>query len=118
MPRCCRNVIIDDAAAYLSEAAQGDDADASNKLIKKNDKQTISPSPYGIQSFVVRRASSRGRGHYAKDCYFASSGSLPLMAPFWLVSGETILDVALRTHDIETPVKNQACTTRHLIVKA
>lgn len=47
--------VIDDAAAHLSEVAQGDDVDAIEQAIKNVDKQTgISPLAAWTSRFVVR----------------------------------------------------------------
>ncbi len=48
--------VIDDAAAHLSEVAQGDDVDAIEQAIKNVDKQNprISPLAAWTSRFVVR----------------------------------------------------------------
>lgn len=47
--------VIDDAAAHLSEVAQGDDVDAIEQAIKNVDKQTrVSPLAAWTSRFVVR----------------------------------------------------------------
>lgn len=56
--------VIDDAAAHLSEVAQGDDVDAIEQAIKNVDKQTrgFRRSPHGPVGSSCAERPFRGRG--------------------------------------------------------
>lgn len=114
--------VIDDAAAHLSEVAQGDDVDAIEKAIKNVDKQTrgFRRSPHGPVGSSCAERPFRGRGLICQRLLFCLIRISVLMALVLEAnSGETILDAALRNGiEIEHACeKSCACTTCHCIVR-
>lgn len=101
---------IDDAAAHLSEVAQGDDVDAIEQAIKNVDKQTrgFRRSPHGPVGSSCAERPFRGRGLICQRLLFCLIRISALMALFWkriAVKPFSMLR-CVTVSRLNTPVKN------------
>lgn len=102
--------VIDDAAAHLSEVAQGDDVDAIEQAIKNVDKQTrgFRRSPHGPVGSSCAERPFRGRGLICQRLLFCLIRISALMALFWkriVVKPFSTLR-CVTVSRLNTPVKN------------
>ncbi len=102
--------VIDDAAAHLSEVAQGDDVDAIEQAIKNVDKQTrgFRRSPHGPVGSSCAERPFRGRGLICQRLLFCLIRISALMALFWkLIAVKPFsTQLCVTVSRLNTPVKN------------